>query len=207
MPKLDKKRMLFDTKKEEFRLPDAELAYYPFFLSQYEADALFETLYKKTEWRHDQVKVFGKLYDQPRLTALYSDTSLPYSYSGLTMHPEPFPEYLRDVKQRTERASQHVFNTLLLNLYRDGSDSNGWHADNEKELGQNPVIASVSLGEARPFHFKHKNIKAQRHKLQLGHGSLLVMSGTMQHFWLHQIAKTKKIIGPRINLTFRTLVI
>jgi alkylated DNA repair dioxygenase AlkB len=198
--------MLFNSNKEEFRLPNAELTYYPKFLQKQQADELFQILLEVTAWRHDKVKVFGKTYDQPRLTALYSETSSPYSYSGLTMYPDPFPKYLLPVKKATEQLSQHQFNTLLLNLYRNGSDSNGWHADNEKELGLNPVIASISLGEERPFHFKHKTIKAQRHKLYLGHGSLLIMSGEMQHFWVHQIAKTRKEINPRINLTFRTLI-
>ena len=98
------------------------------------------------------------------------------------------------------------FNTVLLNLYRDGSDSNGWHADNEKELGKNPVIASLSLGESRYFHLKHRTKKNQRFKIKLDHGSLLIMSGLMQHKWLHMIPKTKKILGERINLTYRKLV-
>jgi alkylated DNA repair dioxygenase AlkB len=151
------------------------------------------------------VIVFGKSYDQPRLTALYSQTKKTYSYSGLTMAPEEFPEYLKGIKKKVELVSKQGFNTLLVNLYRDGKDSNGWHADNEKELGSNPIIASISLGEERPFHFKHRTLKDERHKLLLKNGSLLIMRGEMQHYWLHQIAKTKKKIGPRINLTFRTL--
>lgn len=206
MPKLAKKMMLFDFTDKELNLPNARMDYYPNFLMRKDADRMFNTLLKRTNWRQDQVKVFGKIYDQPRLTALYSTTALPYSYSGLTMHPEPFPDYLLRLKLQIEDSSQHSFNSLLLNLYRDGSDSNGWHADNEKELGTNPVIASVSLGEPRPFHFKHRLHKAHRYKIELGHGSLLLMSGEMQHHWLHQIAKTKRLIGPRINLTFRTLV-
>ena len=122
------------------------------------------------------------------------------------MHPEPFTSTLLDIKTKVESFSKEKFNTLLINLYRDGNDSNGWHADNEKELGINPVIASVSFGEERPFHFKHRSLKNERHKLNLEHGSLLLMKGEMQHYWLHQIAKTKRLIQPRINLTFRRLV-
>jgi alkylated DNA repair dioxygenase AlkB len=95
---------------------------------------------------------------------------------------------------------------VLLNLYRDGQDSNGWHADNEKELGVNPVIASVSLGASRFFHLKHNTDKSQKLKLELTHGSLLLMEGTTQHFWKHQIAKTAKAVAPRINLTFRKVL-
>ena len=94
---------------------------------------------------------------------------------------------------------------MLLNLYRDGQDSNGWHADNEKELGKNPIIASITFGEVRPFHFKHRFIKEEKHKINLEHGSLLFMHGEMQHYWVHHIPKTKKEIKPRINLTFRNI--
>ena len=198
--------MLFNMEKEELILPNAKLTYFPDFLSENEATELFHMINERTNWRQDQVVVFGKTYQQPRLTALYSTTKRSYSYSGLTMHPQSFPEYLQPLKQRLESTCHASFNTLLINLYRDGQDSNGWHADNEKELGSNPVIASVSLGEERPFHFKHRRLKEERHKLILKHGSLLLMSGEMQHHWLHQIAKTKRRIGPRINLTFRTLV-
>jgi len=197
--------MLFDSEKKEFKLPNAELLYDPKFLSRDEASSLFKKIHDNTNWRQDKVTVFGKSYDQPRLTALYSQTNRTYSYSGLTMTPEEFPDYLKRIKEKVELLSNHSFNTLLVNLYRDGKDSNGWHADNEKELGTNPIIASISLGEERPFHFKHRTLKNERHKLLLKHGSLLIMQGAMQHYWLHQIAKTKKTIGPRINLTFRTL--
>ena len=199
--------MQFDFRDKELSLPNARISYYPNFLMRKDANHMFDTLLKHTSWRQDQIKVFGKVYNQPRLTALYSTTARTYSYSGLTMHPEPFPDYLLRLKLQIENTSHHSFNSLLLNLYRNGSDSNGWHADNEKELGINPVIASVSLGEQRPFHFKHRQLKEHRYKLELGHGSLLLMSGEMQHYWLHQIAKTKRHIGPRINLTFRTLIV
>lgn len=198
--------MLFSRETQDFNLPDAQLTYLPSFLSKPEADSLYEVLFNQTNWQHDDITVFGKTYPQPRLTALYSVTNQPYSYSNITMHPSPLTDELKKLMSKVNDYTNHMFNTLLLNLYRDGSDSNGWHADNEKELGINPVIASLSLGVERPFHFKHRTLKEQRHKLLLQHGSLLIMSGAMQHHWLHQIAKTKKSIGPRINLTFRTLV-
>lgn len=194
---------LFNSEKLELQLPNAELIYYPEYFGIEEADQYFNELLQQTIWRQDDIKVFGKTYQQPRLTALYGDSSKPYSYSNITMYPEIFTPLLKKIKSKIEQDSGHRFNTVLLNLYRDGQDSNGWHADNEKELGKNPVIASVSFGETRPFHFKHRTIKTERHKLDLTHGSLLIMRGEMQHYWLHQIAKTKKPVSPRINLTFR----
>jgi alkylated DNA repair dioxygenase AlkB len=194
---------LFNSEKIQIKLPNAELIYYSEFFVSKEADHYFKEFLNHTNWRQDDIKVFGKTYQQPRLTALYGDSGKPYSYSNITMYPEIFTPELVKIKTLIEQATQHDFNTVLLNLYRNGQDSNGWHADNEKELGKNPVIASVSFGETRPFHFKHRTIKTERHKLDLTHGSLLIMKGEMQHFWLHQIAKTKKPVAPRINLTFR----
>ena len=197
---------LFSSEKQDYKLPNAQLEYYPQFLTQDEADQLFNNLKQQTTWRHDDITVFGKTYKQPRLTALYGSTTKPYGYSNIVMQPEPFTPLLLNIKEQIEKKAGHQFNIVLLNLYRDGNDSNGWHADNEKELGKDPVIASLSLGEERPFHFKHRTLKTQRHKLKLQHGSLLIMKGDMQHHWLHQIAKTKQQIGERINLTFRQLV-
>lgn len=196
---------LFHSEKIQFQLPNAELIYIPDFYIKAEADAYYNNLLTCTHWREDDIIVFGKTYKQPRLTALYGNTNKPYSYSNITMHPEIFTPELETIKHKVEAIAQTEFNTVLLNLYRHGQDSNGWHADNEKELGENPVIASVSFGAERPFYFKHRSIKSEKHKLLLQHGSLLIMKGEMQHYWLHQIAKTKKPIEPRINLTFRYL--
>ena len=113
---------------------------------------------------------------------------------------------LLELIKRMQTICDHEFNCVLLNLYRDGADSNGWHADNEKELGKHPQIASVSFGAPRFFHFKHRKIKSERYKMELHHGSLLLMEGAMQEHWLHQIPKTKKLLEPRINLTFRKII-
>ena len=126
-------------------------------------------------------------------------------YSNITMYPHPMTKSLLDLIHKISDVNTSDFNAVLLNLYRNKKDSNGWHADNEKELGKNPVIASISLGEERYFHLKHRTLKDQRLKIKLKHGSLLIMGGEMQHYWLHQIPKTTKIISPRINLTFRKI--
>ena len=186
-------------------LPDGELKYYPAFLSLKEADDLYNELYTTTPWQADKITVFGKTYDQPRLTALYGTDPSPYTYSNITMQPHPMTKTLLGLIEKIKSYNDNEFNAVLLNLYRNGKDSNGWHADNEKELGKNPVIASISLGEERFFHLKHRTQKEQRLKIALKHGSLLIMGGEMQHHWLHQIPKTTKPISPRINLTFRKI--
>lgn len=201
-------RILFPSNNDIFEpeIPNGKLTYYPNFLSKEKADELFKSLRKNTPWQKDKITVFGKIYDQPRLTSLYAHQDKPYSYSNLTMYPHKMTPELNALIQQLESIGEYSFNAVLLNLYRDGKDSNGWHADNEKELGKNPKIASISLGEERFFHLKHKTEKEQRYKLKLAHGSLLIMEGEMQHFWLHQIAKTKQLTKERINLTFRLLV-
>jgi len=192
---------------EEFHLnlPDSDILYIPNFISTDKATTYFKILREKSSWQQDQIKVFGKTYDQPRLTALYANNNKPYSYSNITMTPELFTDTLLEIKDNVEKIAGVSFSTCLLNLYRNGTDSNGWHADNEKELGVNPVIASVTLGQERYFHLKHRTNKNLKHKILLEHGSLLLMRGTTQHHWLHQIPKTAKPIQERINLTFRII--
>jgi alkylated DNA repair dioxygenase AlkB len=187
-------------------LPDAQLRYYQNFLSSEVADHYYEALLKNIPWQQDNVKVFGKVFAQPRLTSLHSNTLDTYTYSGLTLKPHPMIPELLELLYQIQRICNHDFNCVLLNLYRDGADSNGWHGDNEKELGKQPQIASFSLGASRFFHFKHRRIKEEKYKMELHHGSLLLMEGAMQEHWLHQIPKTKKPIQPRINLTFRKII-
>jgi len=184
-------------------LKNAEVFYYPNYFTTNESMSLFQILTTETLWQQDDIKVFGKTYKQPRLTSLYGSNKRPYSYSNITMYPNEFTSTLLKIKSKIEDTTNEIFTTCLLNQYRDGRDSNGWHADNEKELGQNPVIASVSLGASRMFHLKHRYDKSHKCKLLLESGSLLLMKGTTQHFWLHQVPKTKKQLGSRINLTFR----
>lgn len=201
-------KSLFENTSEPiyFNIPDAEIIYYPNFFDVEQSDLLFQELLLKIPWQQDDIKVFGKVHAQPRLTALFGNEGKSYSYSNIKMQPHSWSPLLQNLKLKVEALSTHEFTTVLLNLYRDGKDSNGWHADNEKELGVNPVIASLSFGDERYFHLQHNTDKSQKIKILLEHGSLLVMKGTTQHFWKHHIPKTAKPIGSRINLTFRSIV-
>ncbi|TRX34883.1 alpha-ketoglutarate-dependent dioxygenase AlkB [Flavobacterium sp. ZT3R18] len=196
---------LFQSDRIVLNLPDAEIIYFPTFLKKEEADAVFNELILNTPWQQDEITVYGKKHLQPRLTALYGNEGKPYSYSNIIMQPHPWTSLLQKIKSHIESASETNFTTVLLNYYRNGSDSNGWHADNEKELGTNPIIASLSLGAERTFQLKHNSDSTQKKSLILEHGSLLLMQGTTQHFWKHQIPKTSKPIDSRINLTFRKI--
>ena len=186
-------------------IPDGQIYYYPTFLTKKEADLLYAVFLETTPWQKDNITVYGKTYEQPRLTSLYALNKKPYSYSNISMQPNPMTPILNDLLSKIENKTEHSFNAVLLNLYRDGKDSNGWHADNEKELGENPIIASVSLGQERYFHLKHRKIKEECFKIKLAHGSLLLMTGALQHHWLHQIPKTTRTLEQRINLTFRDI--
>lgn len=186
-------------------LLDAEVIYYPHFFDKDEADSIFAELTNEIPWQQDDIRLFGKTHAQPRLTALFGNEGKPYSYSNIKMQPHPWTSLLQKIKLQVEHVSDTIFTTVLLNQYRDGKDSNGWHADNEKELGINPIIASVSFGTERTFQLKHNSDKDQKKSILLEHGSLLLMKGTTQHFWKHQIPKTAKPIAPRINLTFRVI--
>jgi len=194
-----------DQLPQQLHLPDADIVYYPNFIHSAEATTIFQTLKKETPWQQDDIKVFGKVYAQPRLTALYGTNQKSYCYSNIEMIPQKLTPTLTNLKNRVDKICVTRFTTMLLNYYRDGKDSNGWHADNEKELGTNPMIASLSFGQERFFHLKHRTDKTLKHKLLLQHGSLLVMKGTTQHHWLHQIPKTAKQIQGRINITFRII--
>jgi alkylated DNA repair dioxygenase AlkB len=199
---------LFPQSNEFIKLPlkDSNVLYLEQFYNSETSNILFNTLRKEIQWQQDNIKLFGKTYKQPRLTALYAENEKPYSYSNITMYPESFFKDLEQIKSDIEEKIAHKFTTCLANLYRTGNDSNGWHSDNEKELGHNPVIASLSLGATRSFQLKHKTDSSQRFNIELPSGSLLIMKGTTQEFWKHQIPKTKKHVGERINLTFRTIL-
>lgn len=156
------------------------------------------------QWEQVRVNVFNRMVDQPRLTAWYGDDGKTYSYSGTRLTPTPWTDTLSTLRDEVARIADARLNSVLANLYRDGNDGVGWHADNERELGTNPVIASVSLGATRRFDLKHRDT-GELVRVDLPTGSLLVMSGESQHKWVHRIAKTKKPCGERINLTFREI--
>ena len=201
---IDNNNIPSDGKKISF--PGASLRYFDSFFSKKEAEMFFDLLIKQIKWQQDPIKIFGKTYLQPRLTALYANNNNPYSYSGIKMYPNKMTPLLIEIQNRIQKVSDSKFTTVLLNQYRDGKDSNGWHADNERELGESPVIASVSFGAERFFHLEHRNKKKLRLKIPLTSGRLLFMEGETQKYWLHQIAKTSRKIGPRINLTFTKII-
>lgn len=197
---------LFPNTSQHLNLHGADVTYYPNFFTPAETAMYFKTLFEETPWQQDNIKLFGKVHPQPRLTALYGNNDIPYSYSNITMQPLPFTFALSEIKKKIETISPLPFTSCLLNLYRDGKDSNGWHADDEKALGPEPVIASVSFGASRIFKLRAKANTKRVHKIALESGSLLLMQGKTQKMWQHQIPKTAKPIGPRINLTFRILL-
>ena len=168
-----------------------------------ESAALFEALLSTTPWQQDEVILFGKKHILSRKVAWMGDAGFTYSYSGTSKTASPWTQSLLAIRQRVEKLCRHEFNSCLLNLYHDGSEGMGWHSDDEKTLGRNPVIASVSFGAERPFRFKHRVTK-EVIPLILENGSLLVMKGETQHHWLHALPKTKRANSPRINLTFRS---
>lgn len=185
---------------------DADLRFWPDFLSATAAEKLFNRLLSDINWRQDTITIFGKKHPLPRLQAWYGDADCHYSYSGLTLGPKPWSEELLTLKTLIEKHCQGQFNSVLANLYRHGQDSNGWHSDDERELGRQPVIASLSLGATRRFRLRHKFQKELPViDLDLTPGSLLCMSGRSQSHWQHTLPKTARDIGPRINLTFRKI--
>ena len=166
-----------------------------------------DQLIAEVPWRQESILVWGKMYRQPRLVAWFGDEGSNYTYSGITLNPIPWTDLLFDIKKRVETVTSADFNSVLLNYYRDNRDSMGFHSDDEAELGQNPVIASLSLGEERTLVLKHRTSKlAKPVRLRLESGSLLLMKGETQRHWKHGIAKETRRCGPRINLTFRRIV-
>lgn len=187
-------------------IPGGDLLWQEDFLGEKLGPDVFSQLHSQIAWRQEFITLYGKRRAQPRLTAWYGDPGTTYRYSGLTLEPRPWLPLLRDIKAVIEPAVGARFNSALVNLYRTGQDSMGWHSDDEPELGRNPIIASVSLGASRRFLMRHRS-RPQEPKidLTLTHGSLLVMKGATQHHWQHQVPKTIKSVGSRINLTFRQI--
>ncbi|MCQ9326614.1 alpha-ketoglutarate-dependent dioxygenase AlkB family protein [Neisseria dentiae] len=203
---------LFDTPPQ----PEANLLPYDGIVNDYgvifaahRADALLDALLRDIPWRHDEAVIYGRRITTARKVAWYGDGAFSYTYSGITRTSLPWsgvlPEIKRTVEARLAAVSPTVLNSCLLNLYSDGLEGMAWHSDDEKELGRNTVIASVSFGATRKFAFKHKRTGEKR-ELMLAHGQLLVMRGETQSHWLHAVMKSAKIHEPRVNLTFRTIL-
>ena len=196
--------LLLNTDYERLELPDADLSLWRRVDLGGSYDSLLQQLIDTTDWRQEQITVYGKPYLQPRLCAWHGDLS--YSYSGIRLEPQPWTTTLLAIKARVEALSCIQFNSVLLNYYRDQNDSMGMHSDDERELGRQPAIASPSLGEERTFLLKHKTRKDLKTvKMVLPPGSLLLMQGDTQRYWRHGINKERKPCGPRLNLTFRSI--
>lgn len=187
------------------QLAGAELDFQPHWLDITRADQWLAQLLAETPWEQPQVFLHGKHYPVPRLLAWYGDAEASYCYSGLVHQPLPWTALLGEIRLAVEQAAGQRFNGVLLNYYRDGKDSMGWHSDDETVLGRNPLIASLNLGGMRRFDLRRKGQTRIEHSLELGHGALLVMRGATQHHWQHQVAKTARPVAPRINLTFRLI--
>lgn len=199
---------LFDSANDNMPIvldmPDANVIYYPNFISPMRAEFFYQALMSKVDWQQDHINMYGKTHKIPRLQAWYGDPVAAYAYSGLTMQPKPWLIELHKLRNICQNIAGSQFNSVLANLYRDGNDGVGRHADNEPELGDEPVIASLSFGATRNLDFYHNNGQ-NKLRLPLESGSLLLMKGQTQSRWQHGVAKTKWIVGARINLTFRSI--
>lgn len=198
--------MLFATPREVIPLDNGELIVATATWSQAEADSLYTQLLSEIPWQQDYFCIAQRRVPVPRLQAWLGDAGAHYAYSGLSFTPSPWTDTLLAIREQVESIAAHRFNSVLANLYRNENDSVGWHADNEKELGPAPVIASVSFGACRRFQLQHKHRKTLRFELELQHGDILIMAGALQQHWLHQVPKEKIPTPARINLTYRAIL-
>ncbi len=190
---------------QRYQLKDADLWFREEFLPDREASEILDTLIENTSWTQPVIQLGAKSIPSPRLAAWFGDEEAFYSYSGVRNVPAPWTPVLQKVRIQLEKVAGSQFNSVLLNYYRSGQDSMGWHRDNERELGPEPLIGSVSLGESRRFLMKHVKDKNLRWKIDLRHGSALIMMGQTQNLWRHCLPKSKTRNDPRVNLTFRRI--
>lgn len=195
----------FDGGGQSLKLPAELMDYRPGFFNHDESAAFIQKFKESIAWKQETIQMYGKLLNTPRLTAWYGDNNKTYAFSGKKYDPNPWTPELILIKQRVEQAAGIAFNSVLLNYYRNGNDSVAWHADDEPELGVNPVIASVSFGQIRRFDVRHKNNHKLKYSVELENGSLLLMKGDLQHNWEHQVPKSTRPLKERINLTFRVI--
>ena len=184
---------------------DGTVNYYGKLMIREKADYFFNSLLNTIPWKNDEAIIFGKRIITKRKVAWYGDDAFEYSYSNTTKKALPWTTELLELKGLVEQKTNETYNSCLLNLYHNGNEGMAWHSDAEKDLKKNAAIASLSFGAERNFAFKHKQTKVKV-SFTLEHGSLLVMKDTTQTYWLHSLPPTKKIFGPRVNLTFRTII-
>lgn len=196
-----------DASVQVIRIRDGLIRFVAALFSPVENERWFAALRDEVRWSQEEPVIFGRRRRAPRLSAWHGDAGAAYSYSGLSLHPEPWTETLLAIKQRVESVAVAGFNSVLLNYYRDGLDNMGWHSDDEPELGEAPLIGSVSLGATRRFQLRHKTVAGLQTCMALPGGSYLEMGGATQRHWRHCVPKVtaKAGAGPRINLTFRTI--
>ena len=192
---------------EALDLPGAEVELHQQIWSRSQGDTLCGLLIKELNWRQDKISMFGQTHDVPRLNAWYGDADCSYSWSGITMTPNPWNSTLRDIREKVNGVASEQFNSVLANFYRDGNDKVDWHADDEEVLGQAPVIASVSLGATRKFRIRRKDRSEKATDIFLRSGDVLVMRGLTQLLWEHEVPRSKKVKEPRVNLTFRKVAL
>ncbi len=192
---------------EHIERPGAELILYRGFIEPDDSRKLLARLTTDVSWRQDRIRLFGRDCQVPRLQQFQGNAGLSYRYSGLRLQAQPWHPQLEQLRKKIAIVEPTAFNCVLLNLYRDGSDSMGWHSDDEPELGPDPVIASVSLGQTRRFVLRHRGDRHQpKIELELEDGMLLLMRGSTQRHWQHALPRTRRIMAPRINLTFRRII-
>ncbi len=185
--------------------PDADVRYAPQWLERADADALFATLREGIAWERHRIRLFGRMVDSPRLSCWIGDADAAYTYSRTRFEPRPWPDALRPIRERLRAELGVDFNGALANLYRDGRDRMGWHADNEPEIDPRVQIASLSLGAARRFVLRRRDDTTRRLAIELAHGSLLTMDSVTQRHWQHALPTTARVTDGRINLTFRRI--
>lgn len=183
--------------------PNSWISYIPSWLQPSQADQLMTELYNSLQWKEGQIRMFGQWLSIPRQHAWYGDTQASYGWSGQRAEPLPWVPELEQLRQMLQQSTGALFNGVLANLYRDGKDCMHWHSDDEAELRQRPLIAAISVGAERRFSLRHKSRAYPTHRLQLGHGSLLLMGGDCQHDWQHALPRSTRIDKPRVSLTFR----
>lgn len=197
--------MLFDFPPTNILSRDGMTEYYGKIISEADANTYFDKLMETIAWRNDEAVIFGKHFITKRKVAWYGDRDFSYTYSNTTKEALPWTKELLELKALVEKITGTKFNSCLLNLYHDGNEGMAWHSDDEKSLGKNTSIASLSFGAERKFSMKHRESK-ETVSVQLENGSLLVMKDETQSYWLHSLPKSKKVTKPRVNLTFRTMI-